>query len=361
MAQPSRPAPGRRRWTWVLAALGLLLALGALTLSRLLQPERLSAFVLEQAAAATGLELRVSQPADVGLWPDLHIEIIGLVAQAPGHDRPLFTAERVDLVLPWSSLVDREAVVQRLRLIGPVLHRQDFMRWLQSRPAPATPQPFQLPELTAGLDIAGGEIVGESQEAWAIRELQLATSALLPGRPFEATLSGVLHLGEQQHPLQLELRTTPRQQGQVLRLQPLAFSIRRDDMPSALALQGGLELQHPERLWLELDGELAEWPQGWPTLPLPELGALALSLAYDGPADLSGNLELEARGSGASLQADASVPAVLEWVRAAPGTPLPPARAALAAERMVLGGAALEQVQVRLAEDVPATEAAPQP
>ena len=110
----------RRRWVWlgVLPALVLLALLGA---RALLEPERLSAFLLREASQATGLQLALSQPADVGFWPDLHLELGGLTATAPGATAPLLRVAQVDAVLPWSALDSDALQVRSLRLVSPQL------------------------------------------------------------------------------------------------------------------------------------------------------------------------------------------------------------------------------------------------
>lgn len=75
------PAPKRsgHRWLLILLLPGLVIA-AALGLRALLHPDRISAFLLHQTQMSTGLELTLERPADVGLWPDLHIQLTGLDA-----------------------------------------------------------------------------------------------------------------------------------------------------------------------------------------------------------------------------------------------------------------------------------------
>ena len=344
MATPAR-ARRRRRWPLVLAVLAVLLGGAVWWLSRLLEPERLAAFLLQRASAATGLALQASGPAEVGLWPDLHVSVAGLSATAAGGGVPLFTARRLDLVLPWSALLDREPVLQRLRLSGPVLQRDALARWLDTRPEPVgPPPPLRLPELTAGVEVDDGAVVGDSEDAWSLRGLSLDTSPLLPGEEFTATANGELHREGEAQAIGLSLATTPRTQGDALLLDPLSLVLEAPMLPGPLALQGGLQLQHPVRLAVRLGGQLAQWPQEWPALPADAL-PLDFTLAYDGPTDFSEAVALHAQGGETSLDVQAAVPDLIAWRADPTASPLPPADTQLSTPRLELGAAVLSGIE----------------
>lgn len=345
MAEPARPRR-RRRWPWVLAVLAVLLAGAVWWLARLLEPERLAAYLLDRASAATGLALQTSGPAEVGLWPDLHVMVAGLSATAPGASVPLFTTRRLDLVLPWSALLDREPVLQRLRVSGPVLQRDALARWLDARPEPVgPPPPLRLPELTAGVEVEDGAVVGDSDDAWALRGLSLDTSPLLPGEEFTATAKGELHMDGEVQSIGLSLATTPRSQGDALLLDPLSLLLEAPMLPAPLALQGGMELQHPVRLTARLAGQLSQWPQEWPALPADAL-PLDFTLAYDGPTDFSAAVALHAQGGETRLDVEATVPDLIAWRADPQASPLPPADTQLSAPRLELGAAVLSGIEL---------------
>jgi uncharacterized protein involved in outer membrane biogenesis len=154
----------RRRWLIAFAVL-LVLAAAALWLRSLLQPERLSAFLLQRASQATGLQITLDQPARVGFWPDLHLELDGLSARIPGESSPLLTAQRVETALPWSALRSETLQLQGLRLFQPELDIDAMQRWLASRQTDGPPAPFQLPELDAPLSVEEGTIRAGSPPA----------------------------------------------------------------------------------------------------------------------------------------------------------------------------------------------------
>ena len=339
------PTRRRRRWPLVLAALVVLLAGGVWWLARLLEPERLAALLLERASEASGLTLRTSGPATVGLWPDLHVSLVGLAASAPGAGEPLFTARELDMVLPWSSLLDREPVLQRLRLAGPVLQRDALARWLDSLPErEGPPGPMRLPELSAGIELSDGSIVGDAGDAgagWSVNGLALETSPLREGEPFKASIQGVLQLDAERHALGLGFSTVPRTQGDALLLDALSLTLYTPPLTAPLVLEGQIEVQHPVRLGLALHGVLDQWPGDWPALPAPAL-PLRFDLHYDGPTDFSAPVAVSARGNdGESLQLEAAVPDLLAWRGTEQPSPLPPADVQLSVPRLELGGAVL--------------------
>src|SRR5690606_24252400 len=122
--------------------------------------------------------------------------------------------------------------------------------------------------------------------------------------------------------------------------------------------RGGLA--YGDTLSLRLAGTLPAWPDAWPALPEPLASApapIALELDYEGAADFSAPLQLDARRDGASLQARVPVPALLDWLDDNRGQALPPLAGTFEAPRLVVEGVELEGVSITL-EDDPAADAA---
>lgn len=352
------PARRRRRWPLLLALLALLLAGGVWWLARLLEPERLAAMLLQRASAASGLALHASGPAGVGLWPDLHLSLAGLTATAPGAAEPLFTTRELDMVLPWSSLLDREPVLQHVRLVGPELQRDALSRWLDSLPeAEGPPAPMRLPELATGIELSDGRVTGDDDGGWSVSGLALDTSPLREGQPFTAGVEGILHLDAKQYPVGLQLATVPRSAGNALQLGELSLQLQVPPLTAPLALDGQIEVQHPVRLAFHLAGGLQHWPEEWPALPAPAL-PIQFELRYDGPTDLSAPLAVLATGSdGAQLQLQAAAPGLLAWRGTEQASPLPPVDAQLTVPRLELDAAVLSGVVLSTEAGEPAPAA----
>lgn len=343
----------RRRWPWLL--LVPLLALGAWAgLRALLEPARLSAYLLRQAQTASGLEFTLAAPADVGFWPDLHLQLDGLSARAPGAASPLLRVARVEAVLPWSVLRSSTLQLRRLRLAQPQLELPLLQAWLASRADAGPPAPWQLPELEAALEIEAGTILADG---WRIESLELQLDSLQAGRPALLAASGSWQQADRApQPFALRLETTPQQRGDALRFEPLTLQV---ETPFALTLAGHVLLRHPHQLQLALHGALPRWPAQWPALPVPQTAdgaAIQLQVDYDGTPDLRGDLALHLTQGDASLVGATSLAALRLWLDTPTAAGLPPLRAELQAPLLELGTSRLHGVRLRVREAAPAAE-----
>jgi len=349
----------RRRWLW----LGLLpvLALGGFFAVRtLLQPERLSAFLLRQAADATGLEITLAEPAEVGFWPDLHLELSGITAAIPGKPAaPLLRAERIDAVLPWSALRAETLQLRSLRLYAPVLDVAVLKQWLSSREEAGPPRALRLPQLDAALAVEQGRILDKD---WTIAALNLALPSLRDGESTVLTLDGILErAGHVALPFDLRIALTPRQAGDELRLEAMTLSAHDAGMDAPwLQLGGSLTLRHPQHLAFKFDGALPQWPATWPSLPLPatpDKGEVSLSFDYSGTPNLQGALAVRVARGDESLDGSLQLGDLSAWVDDPDARSLPPLRGALEAPRLQFGGIDLRGVSVRIDDDAPAATA----
>lgn len=355
------PAGKRSRWPLYVGAVivGLILLLALLR--HLMQPEYLSATLLRQAEAASGLNLRLSSPADVSLWPDLNIVMRGLEARSEVGARPLLTAERVELALPWSSLWGGEVEIQAMRLQRPRLDRDALTVWLNAQPTAAGPaRPLQLPRLSAELRVDDGSVVGRGRGAWRIESVQLQLSRLMPGEDFRLAL-GFEHLdGDLQLPLSLEASGRMHGSGMPIDLSPLALRLGGEGEAELLRLNGQLELDHPHRLGFALVGRSRHWPQHWPALPVDYAqgnGAastpseIELSAEFRGSPDLVGPLRLTVRRGSFDSRFEAEASQFLAWL-AQPGAGLlPPLRGEATLPLLESGSLRIEGLRIELVED----------
>lgn len=107
-----------------------------------------------------------------------------------------------------------------------------------------------------------------------------------------------------------------------------------------------------QRLVLHLDGDIAAWPEAWPTLPAPlsaSKSAMPFALDYKGALDFADIASLELRRDATRFDARFRLPDVLAWLdQAATGTPLPPLRGSLSTPKLDVAGATLEGVEVEI-------------
>lgn len=354
-------APKRRRWPLIAGAVivGLILILALLR--HFMQPERLSAALISQAEAATGLDIELASPADISLWPDLNIVLRGLQARTESGARPLLAAERVELALPWGALVGNGVEITALRVVRPRLDRDALQAWLGPRQSGVgPPAPPRLPRLTAELRIIQGQLVGRSREAWQLRDIELTLSRLLPGEDFRLSVSTRYVDGEQSLPLELESSGRLHPSGMPVELAPLALRWLDESAEERLRLNGQLELAWPHRLQLMVEGRVRQWPQGWPQLPLaPGFGEdeFALALDYRGTPAAVGPLQLQIERGELAATYEADAAALIGWLSQPGQRLLPPGSGSTEVPRIEHGGLSIEGLRVELgAPDEEASE-----
>ncbi|KFN51105.1 hypothetical protein [Arenimonas composti] len=185
-ATPTTRTPKRRRWPRVLAVLAILLLAAAWWIDHQLEPHRLANTVLARAGAALGLELSYEGDPDYALRPEPRLRLPRFSARVPGAATPLLTADRLEVSLPWSTILDGEAVViTRIELDAPRLDLAALNAWLDSRPP--SDAPFELPTLTDGLRITDGRIDGDG---WSLQALEVSLPRLVPQTPADALIAG---------------------------------------------------------------------------------------------------------------------------------------------------------------------------
>jgi hypothetical protein len=350
----NEPPAKRRRWPIIAGAVivGLILLLALLR--HFMQPERLSAALIAQAEAATGLDIELAAPADISLWPDLNIVLRGLQARPEPGARPLLSAERAELALPWGALLGNGIEITALRLVRPRLDRDVLQAWLGPRPTMVgPPAPPRLPRLTAELRIIDGQLIGRAREAWQLRDIQLSLSRLLPGEEFRLSVAASYVENELAQPLELEASGRLHAAGMPVELAPLALRWLDAEGEDRLRLNGQLELAWPHRLQLMLDGRLRHWPQDWPGLPAAQgfdEGELALALNYRGTPAGAGPLQLALARGDLEARYATEASALLNWLLQPGQRLLPPGRGEVSAPRLQQGGLLIEGLRVELGE-----------
>lgn len=197
---------------------------------------------------------------------------------------------------------------------------------------------------------ADGTRIDADMPGFALAPLRIAAQARWQGPdaapvPFVLGLHGALRVGEGPY---------------MLRFAPLGIAVRGEGVvPDVLA--AGHARYGGDAVDAALEGRLAHWPQAWPPLPAPLDAAdvpMPFSLHYDGPADASAPLALHLAHQQARFEGEARIAAMLAWLDdIATGSPVPPLRGQLTAERVEVAGAVLEGVEIEF--DDGSAEAAP--
>ncbi len=336
----------RRSLLIVLAVLAALLVSGAILVQRLLEPARLSAFLLERAGQLTGLNLQLDSPAQIGFWPDLHLELTGLSASAPDAATPMLRVARTELSLPWASLTADQVALQNLRLIEPAIDWAALNDWLareggQAGP-PASPM---LPTFDAAVQIVQGRI--ESPD-FRIEALDLSLPYLIENRSTTLSAKGRWVRGETTQPFALTLQTMPAWNGGQLRLAPLALGLVLDGSGiEPLALDGEVSW-NGQYLAFIANSQLRQWPSRWPTLPLPDAdeAIVEFALSYTGDASLRGDAALGLQRGGDAITASLRLGDLVAWLEG-DGNALPPLTGSIDAARLHVEGIDIDGFRLR--------------
>ena len=336
----------RRILLIVLAALALLLASAAFFVQKLLEPARLSAFLLERAGQLTGLNLQLDSPAQIGFWPDLHLELEGLSASAPDAATPMLRVARAELSLPWSSLTADQVTLQSLRLIEPVIDWTALNDWLAREDAssgpPASPA---LPTFDAAIQMIEGRIQAPD---FRIEALDVSLPYLIEHRSTTLSAKGRFVHGEATQPFALTLQTTPEWNGGQLRLAPFALGWVLDGAGiEPLALDGEVSW-NGQHLAFFVNSQLRQWPSAWPALPLPESSkaSVKLALSYTGNASLHGDAVFSLQRDDDAITAALRLGDLAAWLEG-DGNALPPLTGSIEAARLHVEGVDIEGFKLR--------------
>jgi len=406
-----------RRVLLLLCAAALaLLALLSLVVWIALPPERIVPMVLARVGASMGLEISAKGDAATRLGRHPSIVVRELVVREPGAARPLLRARRVLVALPWRTIrgLGDPLELVRVELDAPELDVAALQRWLATRP----PGDGRLPTLTRGLQARGARIEGGSWrvESLSLDLPQLRADAPVRARasgryvdasmrapfalaatlqrpasgrgfavvgavtptrddwrlPARVTLSGALHWDEAlallparfgaggrfisggtDIPFALGLHGPLRAHDGAWSLLPAGVALRGGGLVPELDARGRLALGH--HLLLQLDGRIAQWPDGWPALP-PPMGAsrqpLGLSVSYLGLVDFSAALSLRVARDDLRFDGRLDVPALADWAsNMERGSLLPPLSGTLEADAMEISGARLEGVSIEFEDE----------
>lgn len=367
MAEPARP----RRWRRFFGVLALLVLLGWWFVDRQLQPERLTRTVLDRLGSSLQLDIAFEGTPDYAFSPEPRLRVPNLVVTDPATGRPVLSAKRLEVSLPWSTVRGGDVVITRLELDSPVLDVDGLQRWLASRP----PAPFRLPTLTRGMAVADGSVLGDG---WALHELALDLPRLATGEPADlhastrfvrgdtdARLRGQVHVdaaaaasafsvqarGElAREPAPLE--GTAAAQGR-FRFADGGFTLLADrlalDGDSPLpSLAGEAYVARHGQLSLGFRGRLATWPQAWPALPPPvgaARGPFPVTAVYRGEPDFSGPLQLALAVGETKVDARTRLPEMLAWIDEPSTSRLPPLEGTLTTPRLDIEGVVLRGVR----------------
>lgn len=279
-----------------------------------MQPERLGAWLVAEAAARSGLQITTRTPASLRLRDGLQLGMQGLDVRMPGAETAIVQAEELALRLEWSVLWG-EARVRGLDLWQPLLDQSaldDWMASINSATGPAnTTAGFALTELRA-LRVRGGSWQLDGSRIGHV-DLDLEGFAQGETSALDASLelagdSSTLRLN-----LQFEGAHTDLYQG--IAWPELRAMIEVDGVPT-LQIDGGARLLPVEAIALEAKLQVLGWPESalgaqpdW-IAPLLQSG---LRLTWPVPDLDHPRLRLLGEGSGHRIEALLAPTEIQAW------------------------------------------------
>lgn len=365
--------PRARRKLWTLGLPILLLLLAAWWINRQLEPNRLTATVLDKAGSSLQLDLRFHGKPQYALKPEPRLLIPNFSVGAPGGKAFLFT-NSAEISLPWSTITGGEPVITRVELDRPILNLPGLRSWLASRPK----VPFKLPVLSKGMRVVDGTI---KDQGFSVTGLTLALPRLKTGDPLHVLADGVLHQDKTALAFKLDFSAATLRAASDFTLHgsgelqqspaPLKFTVaanghyqssdslfsvatptlKLEISPPLAALSGKAQIAFGNQLQWRFDGVLADWPKAWPALPQPLASNsknLPVQLSYVGAPDLSDPIALAVIRKPTELQAMLRVRELGRWMSTANHSPLPPLNGSLRTPLLAIDGVQMEGVEIQI-------------
>lgn len=399
---------------FALLVLLALLLIALLALRWFLQPERVATLLLNRVGAALGLEITASGASEYRVLGTPMLVVRDVVAKQPGAATPLLSAERIYLTLPWSTIraSGADLTVERIELDTPQLDITALQRWLATRP----PGETRIPTLTDGLQVLRGRVIGDGWSLDALDlqmpslypdrnvrarargrvvagttrlpfDVQVALTRPATGAglgisgdvavesgdwtlPMKPILSGRVHSGtdgigldrmklgataryvsgDSDLPFAFGIAGPLRYREAVFGIAPVGSVVRGRGAIPTLDAHGRLAFGGV--LSLQLAGQLAEWPETWPTLPAPigtSASPLPFALDYAGKPDLTETIALRLQRDQTRFDGRFRISDVTAWIDAgANGSPLPPLDGHIATPALEVSGALLEGVEIEI-------------
>ena len=355
------PRRGRRRAAIALVvSISVLLAL-LLALPLWFDARRVSALLLERAGAASGLDWSIDGEPRLHWRPSPRLILPGLHAQLPDGSSVL-RADRIELVLLWSDLREEAPRITSLRIEGARIDGRAFARWWAVRPV-ARPGP--LPSIEQ-LTIIDGEW---RQDALRLHGLAIGLQDFGPGQRLRLQAEGRITTGPAADAalpapgphfrlvLDGELYDSAGRQA----LQTI--NSRFDGEPPLPDGQSFGTLQFAPQWQVDLQGQLANWPKGWPPLPAPLDPAhpVRLAITQSGRQALDAPLHLQLETAGARAELRFVPRALLAWQAATDRSPLPPLQLQAQGEVLEIDGLRLEGLRLDIDPGHKASEHGPAP
>ena len=368
----------RARRIWIfLISFGMLLAIGAWWVNKQLEPTKLTNTVLGKIGKELNLKFTFEGQPGYAMKPEPRLILPNLKVINPADNKVFLSATRVEISLPWSTILGDTPHITRIEADDPILDFPGLRAWQAMRPT----KPFEVPTFTSGLEINNGQLI---DDGYSIAKIHASLPHLENQQPISAEVSGVfqqdktrisfdgplnvvkaglnseftlqskgeLNLGDKPRPYQIKTTGNFASLEKSFDINSKTFSwVSESPLPN---LQASLNLSIGESLILSSHGIIAEWPKDWPALPAPlnqQTKNLPYQLNYSGRADFSDAISLKLSIGKSQFNSLLKITEVQHWVEQPEGSPLPPLQGRLDATIIQLDGVSLEGVSIEITPD----------
>jgi len=368
----------RARRIWIfLAIFTVVIAIAAWWINIQLEPTKLTHTVLGKIGEQLNLKFEFEGQPSYAMKPEPRLVLPNLKVVNPADNKVFLSAKRVEISLPWSTILGDTPHITRIEADDPILNFPGLRAWQATRPV----TPFEVPTFTSGLEINNGSLL---DEGYSIKNIHLSLPHLENQKPIKAKVSGIFRQGKTSvgfdGPLDiakagLNSEFTLQSKGDLnFGDKPLPYQIKTEGNFASLEksfdvhsktlnwicvsplpnLQANLDLSIGESLKLSSQGFIAEWPKDWPALPAPmnhQTKNIPYQLNYSGKPDFSDAIALNLNIEKSQLESSLKIADIQQWVEQKDGSPLPPLRGKLDTPNIQLDGVTLEGVSIEITPD----------
>lgn len=368
----------RARRIWIfLIGFGLMLGIGAWWVNLQLEPTRLTSTVLGKIGEELNLKFQFDGKPSYAMKPEPRLVLPNLRVINPADDKVFLSAKRVEISLPWSTILGDTPHITRIEADDPVLNFPGLQAWQATRPV----TPFKVPTFTNGLEINNGQFL---DAGYSINNIQLTLPHLEDQQPVEADVSGEfekdktkisfkgpltiakaglnsgftldskgeLNFGDKPMPYQIKTSGDFASLEKSFDIKTKALGLASESpLPN---LQAELDLSFGETLKMDSRGIIAEWPKDWPALPAPlnkQTKNIPFQLAYAGKSDFSDAISLKLDIEQNKFSSSLKIAEVQTWLAKSDGSPLPPLQGQFDIPVIQLDGVSLEGVSIEITPD----------
>jgi uncharacterized protein involved in outer membrane biogenesis len=370
----------KKRFLIFFAVLGIIIAIAAWWINGQLEPNKLTRTVLGKLGQELNLQFDFKGEPSYAMKPEPRLIIPNLDVRNPADKEIIFSAERIEISLPWSTIMGDTPHITRIEASTPFIDLPKLLAWQSTRPAG---KPFEVPTFTKGLKISNGKL---KDIGYGIENIELELPHLENQQPIDANIAanividktvigiaGLLNIEkaglasaiklQSKHVLKFDKDSYPYSLSLVgdynasdsKKIELNASSLRWKSQAPLPDIDSNLQLSIAENiLSLKSQGKIAQWLKEWPVLPSPlnkQTKDIPFTVAYSGKFNFSDAFKLQLQLQKSQFASELKIAELQHWVAGNDGSPLPPLKGAFNTPKIELEGVSLEGVSVEIIPD----------